>query len=234
VNSRKLFVNRAIVAIFLNLLYCNNYNLLQKMENPGGSFNSQEKFADRLFVFATSMTTQGNMQGLTAANCGGTGLAKADCVCQQLAIQNNRRRSSSSRFVAWLSNNLAEMRCRIIGSEALNCTPTGTFTWFNTNFDPVFVTLESATAGVLGTTLALSNAPKFNEMGGLLPTETDNIWTGTSEGGIIAGNRCSEWASNTNGFLGRSGQANMLGNAWTNSSDVGCDQFKRIYCFAVP
>lgn len=218
--------------VFLGLSACNNYDLLDKLENPG----NLEKFTDRLFVFVTSMTTQGNMQSLPASNCAATGKARADCACQNIAAQNGRRRSSSSRFVAWLSDTGSEMRCRIVGQESVGCAPTGTHVWYNTGYQAVFSGLENSTTGVLGAATTLSFSPQYTETGALITGETDNVWTGTDAGGIQAGNNCSGWTDIGDGTTpqGRLGTASSLGPPWTNSSDLACTNYKRIYCFALP
>ncbi len=187
-----------------------------------------------LFAFVTSVTTQGDMQGLPGVGCVASGIGRADCACDNFARQNNLRMSANSRFIAWLSTSLSEMRCRIVGIEGTGCTPTGSFVWYNTNYDPVFTSLTGATNGVLGTTLALTYSLKYTETGSPVPSEADNVWTGTDVGGLLLTNRCQEWSSSSNVFVARTGQSDLLGNAWTNSADKSCDGFRRIYCFAVP
>ncbi|GAB4430693.1 MAG: hypothetical protein OHK0011_13390 [Turneriella sp.] len=212
---------------------CNNYNLLAQLENPGSLIN--ERFSDRLFVFVTSQMTAGDMFALNAGSCNGTGIGKADCVCQALAAQNGLRMSSTSRFIAWLSTSVDAAKCRMLNQGGSTCKPSGPFVWYNTNYEPVFTSFESATTGLLGSTLTISNAPKYTEGRFPVPPMSDNVWTGTDIGGNIAGGfTCDNWNSFSAGFQGRTGTSDSLGSGWTSGKSFGCDLFKRIYCIAVP
>jgi len=225
-------VRGILVALLVGVAACSNIGLLDQLENPGG----KETFTDRLYIFVTSQMTQGDMFALNAGSCSGNGVSKADCVCQALAVQNGRRRSATSRFLAWLSVTGSPMNCRLGGAMGLACTPTGSQIWYNTNNEVVFTGIESATTGLLGTTVGMPASPKYTESGFVAPTMLDNVWTGTDTGGLIAAsnNTCGGWVENTPGFQGRTGQSDTFGSAWTNSSDFGCDLYKRIYCVAVP
>lgn len=214
----------------MGLVACTNYDLLDKLENPGG----KETFTDRLIVFVTSQMTAGDMFALNAGSCNGTGIGKADCVCQALAAQNGLRRSSTSKFLAWLSISGAPMNCRFANAMGVSCPPSGTQVWYNTNFEPVFQGIESATTGLMGSTPGLPNAIKYAENRFLVPNTTDDVWTGTTAGGAI-GSTCADWQSFNNLASGTVGQSHSFGPAWTSTGGtVTCDQFKRIYCVAVP
>lgn len=215
-----------------SIIACSNYNLRDQLENPGSA--GSEQFTDRLFIFVTSQMTAGDMFALSAGSCSGTGIGKADCVCQALAAQNGRRRSATSRFLAWLSDTGSPMNCRFGNAMGLGCAPTGSQIWYNTNNEVVFTGIEPTASGLMGSTPGMPFAPKYTESGFVAPSMADNVWTGTNPGGAAAGNTCNDWSSNLAGFLGRTGQSDTLGPAWTNSSDFGCDLFKRIYCVAVP
>jgi len=182
---------------------CNNYNLRDHLENPGG--NNNERFNDRLFIFVTSQMTQGDMLGLSAGDCGGSGIGRADCVCQALAAQNGWRMSATSRFIAWLSTSVDAAKCRMLNQGGGSCTPIGPFVWYNTNYEPVFNSFESSTQGLLGTALALTAAPRYTESRLLAPSMADNVWTGTASGGLTAGLTCNDWTANTSGSAARTG-----------------------------
>ena len=231
--SMRSIVRCSLIVLLASAAACSNYELLDKLENPGG----KEVFTDRLYIFVTSQMTAGDMFALTASGCSGTGIGKADCVCQALAARNGRRRSASSRFLAWLSDTGFPMNCRFGNAMGLGCTPTGNQIWYNTNNEVVFTGIEPTSSGLMGNTPSAPDmpfAPKYTESGFVVPLMNDNVWTGTNPGGGAAGNTCNEWASNQAGDLGRTGQSDITGSAWTNSSDLGCDLFKRIYCVAVP
>jgi hypothetical protein len=122
------------ILLVAGVTVCNNYNLRDHLENPGGpGGNNNERFSDRLFIFVTSQMIQGDMLGLSAGDCGfyrtsiccgligdmlglsagdcgGSGIGRADCICQALAAQNGWRMSATSRFIAWLSTSSTQLR----------------------------------------------------------------------------------------------------------------------------
>lgn len=211
---------------------CNNYDLLEKIENPGGE---KERYSDRLFIFATTQTTQGNLTGLNAGSCGGSGLARADCVCTALAAQHHRRMGPDRRFIAWLSTSVEWARCRMLGGGGNACTsPTGAFTWYNTAMQPVFTSYEATATGLLGNAPALPNAPQFTENGAMAPTVANDVWTGTALGGTNGTTHCAGWTDGTNASTADTGTVFHTGTSWTASTALGCDIFKRIYCIALP
>ncbi len=63
---------RLCILLVAGLAACNNYNLVEQLENPGKLFN--ERFTDRLFIFVTSQMTAGDMFALNAGSCSGTGM----------------------------------------------------------------------------------------------------------------------------------------------------------------
>lgn len=220
-----------LLSLGLILLHaCNNYNLKDQLENPGGA----EKFTDRLIVFVSSSVTVGNMEALFASGCSGTGIQRADCYCQAKAREYNRRMNAGSRFVAWLSetgtpvNNT--MLCRILGTTGDGCAPAGSFTWYDTNFQPVV----SGMAGLFNSTPAFNNAIRLTETGTPAPIGVDDVWTGTAQDGTANTLNCSNWQSSTNAFQGLAGQSDFADFNWTNKASGPCDVPKRIYCFAVP
>jgi|JI10StandDraft_1071094.scaffolds.fasta_scaffold56372_4 hypothetical protein len=237
---RKWHLSYFVLAAAL-LPACNNYDLKEKLENPGGA--TAEKFTDRLFAFVTTAVTKGDMQGLVAGNCGGTGIVRADCVCQQLAQTNGRRMNSNSRFVAWLSQaapDPRDMRCRIQGLSGAACAlPSVNLTWYNTNFQPVFSGILGAptTGAELFTTFGATTLPaslKFTESGSLL-TGGQLAWTGTNTTGNSPGtNDCNNWADATNTPFGQNGISDALNNSWTQNNTATCGTDLHLYCFALP
>jgi hypothetical protein len=55
-------VRCSLIALLAGAAACTNYDLLDKLENPGG----KEVFTDRLYIFVTSQMTAGDMFALTA------------------------------------------------------------------------------------------------------------------------------------------------------------------------
>ncbi len=238
--DRILFAVRKTTYLFCFVLAgilvagCNNYNLKEKLENPGGS-GQAEKFSDRLFAFVTTATTMGDMQGLVDDNCTGTGYTRADCFCQQLAQKNGLRMSSSSKFVAWLGETNNSMKCRIQNLTGPSCTlPAGNFTWYNTKFQPVFTgTMGANSTGteLFNVSATLGAVLNFTESGVQLPAG-QAVWTGTGGDGVGNGSNCSGWVSTAS--LGLYGQSDVTNIAWTNLNAQNCNIASRLYCFAMP
>ncbi len=76
---RSVYLVLLVAAI---LVRCSNYDLLDKLENPGGSISVPPQ---KLYAFVTSAVTLGDMTGLTSSSCTGTGLGRADCYCTEKA-----------------------------------------------------------------------------------------------------------------------------------------------------
>ncbi|HRP70317.1 MAG TPA: hypothetical protein PLY93_12355, partial [Turneriella sp.] len=121
------------VAFFLG---CNNYGLLEQLQNPGGGNSAQNIM---MYAFVSSATMNGNLTGggsLQSAfpPCSAfTGLQLADCACTQMA-QNAGLAIPVNKYVAWLSTSTNDMTCRISNttSPLINCTlPGGGPTWVN-------------------------------------------------------------------------------------------------------
>lgn len=223
-------VRSILVGLLVGVAACSNIGLLDQLENPGG----KETFTDRLYFFVTSQMTPGDMTGLNANGCGGTGVGRADCVCEALAKQNNLRRSATSRYMAWLSTSLAGMSCRFTGAAGSSCAPAGPSVWYNTNNTIVFSSIESATTGLFGSTPALPSAPQYMENRQPVPISPNNVWTGTNPGGGNGPPNCGDWTVGSTGTMGRAGTSDNQDSFFTNSSDKNCDIGSRVYCLALP
>ncbi len=215
-----------LAIIFFSVNSCNNYDLREKLENPGGR---SEIFADRLYAFVTSASTKGDMAGLTASGCAGQGSQRADCYCQQTAVAANLRKSSSSRFVAWLSDGNDDMSCRIVAMTSTGCSPNGTPVWHTTVNQPIF----SGYGSPNGIFFAVLLAPiSYTEAKNLRPPTF--VHTGTlATGAASVGDSCNNWVTN-NGSTGLSGRADSSSDTWSQDQSDACETELPIYCFAVP
>ncbi|MBN8221699.1 MAG: hypothetical protein J0L53_12295 [Spirochaetes bacterium] len=232
IRNLKLFLARrhlALVAsVFISLMAgCNNYALLDKIENPGGSSNT-EKFTDNLYIFVSSWSTLGAMGGSPYnSECGGsTGDAKADCTCTRAALSRGLRRNSTHVFRAWLSTSTTNAICRIQGL-ANGCSTSFSVPWFNTKGEVVQNNFSGFTAG---TTI---NAVRYDEFG--VDQGGTQVWTGTSAtGSTITSMTCSDWTDQTGTFNGQYGDRTSNAAAWTTSTSIACNNNYRIYCVASP
>lgn len=207
--------------------HCNNYDLYDNLANPGGkSFVA----ANRLYAFVGVATTQGDMSGLPGASCPSTGIARADCYCQNTAAAANLLMAPSSRFVAWLTDTVDNMTCRITGASGSSCTPSGSPTWFTTADEKLFEGY-SAPSGVLAATPITPLG--YTESRQLSPSTF--VWTGTSaSGGSIAGGNCSSWTNGTSAPSGTTGLTSSISGNWTNDTLNNCNATAPVYCFAIP
>lgn len=220
--------NVLLPAVFL-FASCNNYDLVNKLENPSGGATTKPAEPGKLYAFVTPTVTAGNMSGLTSSgSCTGDGLTRADCECNALAQAGGLKRDANSVFVAWLSTSSDNMLCRIQGSSGSGCTlPAGGKPWYNTANQIIANDFADLFDGSLTGPLAYSQA-------GVAIPGGDFAWTGTAAAGTnIATTDCSGWTS-TSGVpeLGTVGATN---STWSNGATSGCSSSTfHIYCFAVP
>lgn len=217
------FVLHAVMA-------CSNYGLKDKLENPGGGTGT----ADRLYIFVSSISTNGDTTGLVNGGCGsiGVGINRADCSCTELARSAGLLRSSTSKFVAWLSdNNNNDMTCRINGGTGANCSNTGGPSWYNT-FNELIAT---GYADLFDS--ALNAAIKYTE--NRTPSAFATVWSGTDANGLrtgagVAANNCSGWT--TTAGTGTTGSIGAVDAFWSNNAGIPtCNAAPLpVYCIAQP
>lgn len=205
---------------------CNNYGLLDKLENPGGGAT----YSDRLHVFVSSIVTVGDMSALQVNDCTGTGLAVADCYCQNTARNAGLLMSATSKFVAFLSSSptVSDMKCRIAGLSGAggSCNPSGSPIWYDSNR----VAVAQGYGGSIFPS-ALMSPLKLTETKATTPAIY--AWTGTLNTGLNSSSACSDWAST--GGTGTVGAIGSTTGAWTdNGAPQACTTALPIFCFAVP
>jgi hypothetical protein len=218
-------------AIFLILIFslasCNNFGLLEKLENPGST--------GKRYAFVSSLATNGNMSGLSNGGCTGGGTTQADCSCNDLAQAAGRKQSSSSRFVAWLSTLNDDMTCRINGKAGNNCQNSGGPSWYNTR-DQVIATGYSDLFDS-----NLTSQVKYTESG--MDATALNVWSGTDANGLRsldtgsvpggADATCTNWTVNTSS--GTKGDVGSNGATWSAGGSTSCaTSTVAVYCFEVP
>ncbi len=219
-----------MAALFLaGLSACNNYNLLEKLENPGGS-KPQEEFTSNYYVFVSSWETKGDMSGQPFAECNAPmGIGRADCACTRAAASRNLRKNEHHQFRAYLSMpspSTLDPKCHVAGL-AQGCSPSFPGPWLNTQ-GQVVVNNFIRSDGMLD-----SNAVRYTEMQAVVPAGAP-VWTGAGATGNVV-SPCGQWDDASNGTNGSYGAADSTGATWQNNgTPMGCDQLKRIYCFATP
>lgn len=217
---------------------CNNYGLLDKLQNPGSSSSSTETFTSNYYVFVSSWTTLGAMGGSPYnAECGSsTGAAKADCACTRAAMARGLRKSNSHVFRAWLSVDnspgpVQDAKCRV-QAQGSGCNTSFPSPWFNTQGQTVVTNFNGFDLN------ALLTAIRYDEFG--QDQGPNLVWTSTLSTGLTAsGNDCNDWTDQSAGFSGAIGDRTVTGTLWTQSSPTPtghqlCNTSQRIYCVAAP
>jgi hypothetical protein len=221
---------------FISLQYCNNYGLLDKLQDPTGG-SSTELFTNNYYIFVSSWTTAGDMSGITFSECAGKmGMDRADCGCSIAARNKGLRKSSSSVFRAWLSVDAnpgpaQNASCRVQGLST--CTTNLPGPWYNTQGQIVVNSFNEFTMATL------SNAIRYDESGS--DSGVNLVWTNTTSSGVANGTtHCVNWTDGTNGGVtGAIGDRTQAGTLWTQSSPTptpnqACNTTQRIYCVAAP
>ena len=231
-------MKKIIPVCLLFLGACTANGLLSDLTGAEGTGVDNTPFfpADRAYVFVTSQTTRGDMQGLTAGGCSGGGLAQADCACTALAKSANLLRRRDSRFAAWLSTATDYARCRILGQTGTAACNTGGENWYYTNntlFSAGIATLLSTSGGA-----PLPNGMNIMENGVLSSGTFTYTGTLSSNGGLatsgaVAVNHCNSWSANST-FSAEAGAIFGNTSSWTENGAQTCDQQLPVYCFALP
>lgn len=203
--------------------HCTSNGIVDKLETP--SSGTTTSASNKLYIFVSSRSTQGNMSELNNGNCAGGGLVQADCSCNDSANAAGFVKSGISKYVAWLSDSSSNMKCRIFGATGNGCEPGAvTQTWYNTRNEIVAVGHATLFSG------ALAGQIKYTES---LASASGNVWTGTNSNGTSTGNHCSNWSSNAAGN-GTNGDIGANSPFWTSNGAPGCSTTLPVYCIAVP
>lgn len=205
---------------------CNNFGLLDKLENPGGSQSGAPRK-----IFVSSLTTTGSMANfITVPGCTGlgTGLPPADCVCKVMAT--NAGLANSNNFIAFMSDGANDVRCRIQGISGNVCGAANAGPWYNTKGNLVAKDYGTLLSG------ALSSPVQYTESGMAPPAA--QVFTGTNQGGSSSGSNCTNWSSvsgtpaTVNG--GTVGNPNAIDGTWadmgTPALTAGCSGALPVYC----
>lgn len=223
--NRGIFVSMIVCGLFAGA--CNNYGLLEKLENPGGT--TAETFTSNYYVFVSSWTTMGDMAASPYPECTANflGPARADCACTKAAAKFNLRKHSNHAFKAYLGltgTPTMEARCRISGFPGGCATPSISGPWFNTMGNIVLNIFIPAAGTIDGPIL-------FTESKVAL-TNSDQAWTGASATGTHQ-NECTGWNDTTQVNV-NVGDPTSSSTAWHNATIANCNVPKRVYCFATP
>jgi hypothetical protein len=222
-----------ILLIALISVHCNNFGLLDKLNDPTSTSSTStstkaETFTNNYYVFVTSWTTPGDMSGATQTECAAmTGTNKADCACNIAAINNGLRKSNAHVFRAWLSNTSTNGICRV-QAAANGCGTSSPGPWLNTAGQTVATSFAGFASG------ALTNAIRYDETG--TDSGVNLVWTATLSGGTVAaGQHCGDWLVGSGGSTGLIGDRTLTTATWTQGGTTPtCNTAQRLYCVAAP
>jgi len=216
----KITAISALIGFVTIQVNCNNYDMLEKMKNPGTTTSQSPRK-----VFVSSASTTGSMSNfITIPGCTGlAGIAAADCVCRLLA--GNAGLANRDNFIAWLSDTTNSARCRMMGSGGTSCTGSASGgPWYNTKGDLVAMDFGSLTSGIL-------SSPILHTESGGTPTFPAQILTGTDTSGQTTTGNCANWSTASGGGTEHYGNSTVTSAFWTQGTiGTGCTN-GHVYCF---
>jgi hypothetical protein len=198
--------------LLLLLFGCNNYGMLDKLENPGRGNNSGESPSGpppgpyRIFV------TYGNFAG----NIGVTG---ADTACQSDGLNPDTSRTWKAMLVAGTTRRAC---------STPNCSSSGIEENFNWVLKPNATYVRPD-----GTLIRNTNdrALLVFDLNNSIGTSGVQPWTGLNNDWTTHSTNCSNWTSNGTNVYGRIGQADLTtGEAIDLQNDRACNSPGPLYC----
>lgn len=191
-----------IVAVFLS--QCQNYNLLEKIENPGKAFSPQKNLYR---IFLTAATYTGNLSGVSGAD--------AKCM-------SDGNRPDNSIYKALITDGTSRRACSGYDCVASNADQNDwvlkpSMQYINGSNQPVFFTNVNGTID--------ANAfPLTNALGG-----GKNLWTGFTVSWSVS-SICQVWTSANVGDYGVYGVDTNVDMTFLNSGAIMCNSTQSLYC----
>jgi len=169
--------------------------------------------ADGLLAFVTSATGPGDLSSWPAADAGVSGVAAGDSICNNLAAAAGL--GTPGAFKAWLSDSDRPARQRLLSNGP----------WVRPDGVPIAETRLGLVTNPRDT--AISVTEHIDYLG------NNAVWTGTTDQGEAAPDRCDDWRDGTSAFeSGRRGGADRSGDGWSEAfpSQSCAASFMRLYC----
>lgn len=195
-------------AVLLLLGACNNYGLVDKLENPGGSLDAQPCTNCRIFI--SSIVSTGAVNGI----------AGADAIC---ASDSNK--PTQATYKAILVDGTTRRAC-----TTANCTnPAENINWV-LHPNTAYVQADGTTAIFTTNSAGIFNFQSDTASNGINATLTA-VWTGLNNNWTdTATYNCTSWTSSSNGDSGFTGQSNSTSQGLIAFSTNGCDTTAPFYC----
>ncbi len=176
-------------------------------------------YANAKIIFITHTIDTGNLKNWMP-ECSGmsTGLATADCICQEHAM---RWGNLSGTYKAWLSDSTMSASARLSHSSQ---------PYVNRRGEVIAANWTELTNG----TLQCNDTMNYDESGEFMSTQFNMVWTGTSASGSISATNCNNWTSSSTSGSGAVGLSSSnpscVGGGWTYWGSRPCDDWNRLYC----
>jgi hypothetical protein len=198
----------AMLSIAVPAMGCNNYNLRDRLENPGGAQTGLASCGSDCRIFVTASTYDGNLGGAQGA----------DNKCNS----DPARPQGTTNWKALISATPERTAC-----TSANCS-TGLVENFNWVLRPN--TLYRRLDGqIIGTTngSAIFVFPLQNAM----DSNSYDVWTGLLNSWIQYNPyNCSNWKSNSGFESGRSGMSDYMTGYAIDYGDLPCSNLHSLYC----
>jgi len=234
---RNLIAFITLTLASLSLFHCNAYDIMGQMYSPSP-----------LRVFVTTQTSMGDMKFFQVApalwkvsQCMGTGIDNANCVCQQLAM-NNGLANNGARYKAWLSDASTDAICNIVGKTGtFSSSQCGGFTsngapYVDVNYNPLFNSWEDIRSGKTPDRTIIIQENRVP-----VATTFQSIWTGSGDNGTGTNVTCNSWTdAGTPGTYGGIGYLDTPTNWSVYHSTITppptaiCNVYYPVYCFEQP
>jgi uncharacterized protein YjdB len=180
------------------------------------------------FMFTTSKIGTGNLSSWPDAD-GGTGLAAADAICNNLA----EGAALPGTYIAWLSDSHDDVFCRVQqlrGKRSANCNqhtlPNAAGPWVRTDGLPMAATLSDLLVGNI-------IYPPADDENGTIGGLTDSFGDNDQDGGLLSyPGDCQDWTGAGGDYV-TIGSTEQTGGNWDTAYTGPCSSRRAIACFGV-
>jgi hypothetical protein len=144
-----------------------------------------------------------------------SGVAGADALCASEAISSGL--TNGATFKALLSTTSASAASRFTLTSGAYVRPDG-------------IKIADATTIAVGN--ALDSGIWQNADSTYVPVHNVNVWTGSTTPNVVGTSTCTDWTTNSNAFLGASGESSVTNKGWWKSTFTGanCGNQFSVYC----
>ena len=144
-----------------------------------------------------------------------SGVAGADTLCQNEATTAGL--TNGANFKALLSTTSTSAASRFTLTSGAFVRPDG---------------IKIADATKIATGSALDSGVWQNADGTYVPVHNVNVWTGSTTPNVLGTSTCTDWTTNSNSFLGASGESSITNTGWWKSAFTGanCGNQFSVYC----